>query len=144
VRPTRATDVLLAGLAGLLLGVVLAAAGRRGDLIVLPAGIPVTLGLLSIAELATARSVRVRRSGHGRSLAATSIPPLAALARASVLTAGVGAGAWLVLLVDRLLQLADLDAAAGDAVVAGAGLLTSVLLVLAGLRLEGACRARPT
>jgi hypothetical protein len=84
---------------------------------------------------------RLTGAKESRSIDLTRIPSIAALARASSLTACLAGGAWLVLLVDRIEQAGEVDAAQRDAVVAGFGVLTSVLLALAALRLEWVCRA---
>ncbi|HVU72067.1 MAG TPA: DUF3180 domain-containing protein [Mycobacteriales bacterium] len=145
LRPTRPLDLL----GGLLLGAGVAGIVRlvRGDaaLTDLPSSVAVTIGLLGLAEVVAAASVRARREGRPRTrpIMPMTVARTAALARASSLTGAVLAGVWAVVLADRLSRVADVDAAQHDAIVAGAGVATALLLVVAALRLEGVCRADP-
>lgn len=107
--------------------------------------IPLSLGVLGIAELLGARTLRARISG------ATGLPPMNILmaARALVLAkasavAGAGfAGLWLGLLAYTLPNLGFLAAAGNDTVTGVLGVLSSALLVAGALVLENACRTPP-
>lgn len=145
LRPTRPVDLIL----GLVIGAGVTGIVRlvRGEaaLTDLPSSIGITIGLLAVAELVGAASVRARLEGRPRTrpIMPMTVARTAALARASSLTGTVLAGVWTVVLADRLTKVADVDAATHDAVVAGIGLVTAVVLVVAALRLEGVCRAAP-
>ena len=145
LRPTRALDLVL----GLVLGAGVSGGVRlvRGtdSLAGFPSSIAVTIGLLAIAELVAAVSVRARLEGRPRTrpIMPITVARTAALARASSLTGAVFTGVWAVVLLDRLTKVDQVDAARHDSVVAGVGLATAVTLVLAALRLEGVCRAAP-
>jgi len=107
--------------------------------------IPLSLGVLGIAELMGARTLRSRIGG------AAGLPPVNALmaARALVLAkasavAGAGfAGLWLGLLAYTLPNLGFLAAAGDDTVTGIIGVLSSALLVAGALVLENACRTPP-
>jgi hypothetical protein len=145
LRPTRPPDLLL----GLFIGAGVTGIVRlvRGEsaLTDLPSSVAVTIGLLAAAELIAAASVRARREGRPRTrpIMPMTVARTAALARASSLTGAVLSGVWSVVLADRLTKVGHVDAARHDAVVAGAGLATAVVLVVAALRLEGVCRSAP-
>jgi hypothetical protein len=145
LRPTRAVDLLAAGLLGAGVTVLVHVARGNDTLTALPASIPVTVGILAVAELLAAANVRARLEGRPRTrpIMPITVARTAVFARASSLTAALVGGTWAVLLADRLSRVGDVNAATRDAVVAGAGLATAVVLILAALRLEGVCRASP-
>jgi hypothetical protein len=147
LRPTRPLDLALGVLAGALVAGVVRAARHGGSIVPLPPSAVITVGLAAVAVFATAGSVRARLAGRPRTkpIMPLTVARMAALARATSLTGAGVAGAWLVLLVDRLRRVADdVTAARGDAIVAGLGVVSAALLVAAALRLESACRLPPS
>ena len=141
MRPTRPPVlllcVLLAGVTGYLLAVV-----AYGDLPPLPRYAPATLVLLTVVELGMARVVHERVRGRGRP-GARALHPLqvaraVALAKASSPTGSLLLGLYGGLLV-RLLP-SNAAQARSDAVVCAASAVAALLLVVAALVLERACR----
>jgi len=143
VRPTRPRDLLVPGLAAAVVAFVVSRLGGDASLPVLPIPVVVVVAALGAAELPLAASVRARLAGRPgtRPIVPIVVARVAALAKASSLTGALSAGAFAGLLADRVLRLGAADAAARDALVAAAGLVSGGLLAAAGLRLEGVCRA---
>jgi len=140
VRPTRIRDLVAAGVAAGVAAYLLVRA-FYGELPPLPVTFAITTFLLSMTELFLAQAIRARLGGRPRTKAIMpiAVARAAALAKASSLLGGLATGAWL----GTLLQLAErweLRQAREDAVVAGLSVATAVLLVVAALRLEKACR----
>lgn len=140
MTPTRIRTLLgLALLTGVLGWFVLDRS--TGDLLSLPVLAPVTAGLIALFELGLARVVRdkVRGRGRGRPMHPLQVARAAVLAKASSATGALltglyaGLGLW-------FLQHDELRVAHEDAVVAGASVGACLLLVLAALLLERACR----
>lgn len=142
-RPDRL--VLLAVLAGVVAFVVAQVA--YGALPELPGSAPVTLALVAVVELGLAKVVRDRvlhrppRPGAParRPLHPVQVARAAALAKASspagALVGGFYAGLFAYTATHRRLA-----AAQGDAVVSSLSALAALLLVVAALLLERACR----
>ena len=145
MRPTRPRDLLAVALVAFVLALTVARVVGRDSLVALPVAPVLTVGVVGVVELALARSVRARLAGRPgtRPIAPLTVARVAALARASATTAALATGVWAGLLLDRLTRLGDADAAARDALVAGGGALTGLLLVAGSLRLEGVCRVPP-
>lgn len=140
MTPTRLPNLLgLAVLTGLLGWFVLDQ--RTGDLLSLPYLAPVTAALIAVFELVLARVVRdkVRGRGRGRPMHPLQVARAAVLAKASSATGALltglysGLGVW-------FLQHGELRVAHDDAVVAGFSVGACLLLVVAALLLERACR----
>lgn len=148
MRPTGWRSVLgLAVLAAALAYVGLALG--YGSLPRLPAGLPVSLGLLAVFVGAVSISTRERLAARFRRPGPRRITPLdplaaarvAVLARAASLVGAfstglcAGGASWLLPRAGRL------AAARQDAVVDVVGLVCAVALLVAGLYLERVCRA---
>ncbi len=144
MSPTRPRVLLLAALAALAVALLASWAAGRDALLELPAPAAVVVGVVALLELPLAASVRARLAGRPRTrpILPLTVARVAALAQASSRTGALAAGVWLALLLDRLSRLGGADAVRRDAVVAGVGLGTALLLVAAGLRLEGVCRVQ--
>jgi len=112
-----------------------------GDLPPLPYTAAFTTFLLAAAELFLAPSVTARLAGQPRTkpIMPIAVARIAAFAKASSQLAALATGAWLGAGV-HLLRNTDLRQARADLVVAAASLLTAILLGVAALRLERACR----
>jgi hypothetical protein len=140
VRPTRWSNLLgLAVLAGVL-GWALAA--TRYESLALPTYAPITAGLMAVFELGLARVVsqKVRGVGGGRPMHPLQVARAVVLAKASsaggALLVGFYGGymLWVVQRTD------ELRSASHDAVIAGLSAGASLLLVVAALLVERACR----
>jgi hypothetical protein len=111
----------------------------------LPTYAAVTAGLMAVFELVLAKVVRdkLRGGGRGRQMHPLQMARAAALAKASSLAGalllGLYAGffVWLVPDADRAASKSD------DALVAGLSGLACLVLVVAALLLERACRTPP-
>jgi hypothetical protein len=147
VRATRVGTLL--AIAALLAGVVyLAAELAYGSLPQPPVSASVTVVLLALAELALAKVVRDRvqhrLDSRGRPprrvLHPLQVARAAALAKASSLTGAAVLGGYAGLFAWTAPRADVLSAAADDAPVAGATAMAGLLLVVAALLLERACR----
>lgn len=141
MKPTRPRDLAGAAALGVVLGALILWL-FYGSLPPLPVTAPVSLALGAAVEALLAASTRARRAGR---TGTRPIPPLlvaryAVLARASGLAGAFAAGGWAGAAGRLLALVARLPAARHDAVIAGAGLACAVLLVVAALRWESACR----
>lgn len=147
MRPTRPGPVL-ALVAGFAVLLYVLAETAYGSLPALPGYAPVTLLLLAVAEVGIARVVADRlahrrdRSGRprGRPLHPMQVARAAVLAKASSTTGAVLLGAYGGLLAWTLPRRTELAAARDDALVAGASAVAALVLVVAALVLERACR----
>lgn len=134
---TRPRDLLIAGLvAAVLVNLVVRLA--YGSLPTIPAFAGATLGVLGIAEAVTGSLFRARIQ---RRPGTKPLQPLVAaravlVAKASALAGAIMAGAWAGLLVHALPQVGTVTAAGGDAVGAGVGLGSALVLVGGALWLE--------
>lgn len=147
MRPTRLTT-----LAGLVLGFgVLAyvvAALAYGSLPVLPRYAPVSIALLAVVELAMAKVVRDRlqhrRDDRGlppaRPLHPMQVARAAVLAKASSAGGAVALGVYAGLLGWTLPRRSTIAASEQDAAVAAVSVVACLVLVVAALVLERACR----
>jgi len=112
------------------------------DLPPLPGFAPVSLVLLTILELAMARVVRdkVRGRSGGRPMHPIQVARAAVLAKASSLGAAIFAGLYGGIFLWTFARRDTYATASADARVAGLSAVTAVLLVVAALLLERACR----
>ena len=140
MRPTRVRDLLIAALGA---GVIVWLLVRTfyGDLPPLPYTFAVTTFLLGMTELFLAQSIRARLSGKPRTkpIMPIAVARAAALAKASSLLGALAVGAWLGTIV-YLTGEWELRQARADTLTSGISAFVSVLLTLAALRLEKACR----
>ncbi|MCU1691356.1 MAG: hypothetical protein JWM64_447 [Frankiales bacterium] len=140
MTPTRVP--VLAGLAAAAAVVVyLLVRATYGDLPPLPAYAPVTLVLIALFELGLARVVRSRLDGRpvrGRALHPLQVARAAALAKASSAGAALLVGAYGGFLAAVLPLQAE--QAQDDARTSGASVAAALLLAVAALLLERACR----
>jgi uncharacterized protein DUF3180 len=112
-----------------------------GQLPEVPTYAPATLVFLAVAEGVTAASIRARLAGRPgtRPIEPMAVAQLAALAKASALAGGLIAGGYLGLF-GYTLQHLDRRVYSHDSVASGFGVAAAVLLVVAALLLERACR----
>ena len=112
-----------------------------GQLPEVPTYGPVSLVFLAIAEGVCAPSIRARLAGLSgtRPIEPLAVARLAALAKASALAGALIAGAYAGMLA-YVLQHLDHRVSAHDAVASGFGVFAAVLLTIAALMLEHACR----
>lgn len=143
MTPTRPRTLLLlvAGFAAL--AYLLAQLAYR-DLPRLPPYAPVTLVLLTVAELGMAKVIgdrlRGRRRPGARVLHPMQVARAAALAKASSTAGSVLLGFYGGLLAYTLPRRDELLVAERDALVAGLSALSCLALIAAALVLERACR----
>jgi hypothetical protein len=128
-----------------------------GELPSLDWWLPVPLGVLAVAEVLGARTLRARltaereaRRAPGRSPATAARPVepmlvarLAVLAQASAWVGAVLAGCWAGVLLHTAPALGRLAAASGDTVTAVIGVVAAVGLTVAALWLEHVCKVPP-
>jgi Protein of unknown function (DUF3180) len=157
--PRRDLAVLTIGLA---VTAFLLVRAYYGELPPLHWWLSVPLGVLALAEVLGARTLRARlaeeraaRSGRDRARAAAApaarvrpVEPMlvartAVLAQASAWVGAAFAGLWAGVLGYVATQVARLQAATGDTVTAALGLVLSGALVGAALWLESVCRIPP-
>lgn len=144
MTPTRLRTLALAALGMALVGWLLAELAY-GRLVSLPAFGPLTAGLIAGFEAILARVVHDRVHGHvsGRPLHPLQVARAAVLAKASssagALLFGLYGGlfAWTFPRRDRLAAASD------DALLSGLSAGACLLLVVAALLLERACRTPP-
>jgi predicted outer membrane lipoprotein len=119
--------------------------------------LPVPLGVLAVAEVLGARTLRARLSaerenrrspGRTPATAARPVEPmlvarLAVLAQASAWVGAVFAGLWAGVLLHTGPALGRLGAASGDTVTAVLGVLLAAGLTVAALWLEHVCKVPP-
>lgn len=141
MRPTRLSVLLLTIVGCVALG-YLGTEVWYFDLPPLPSFAPVSLLLLTILEFGMARVVRdkVRGSSRGRPMHPIQVARAAVLAKASSLGASILGGLYAGLFLWTFLRRDTYATAADDARTAGLSALTALLLVVAALLLERACR----
>ncbi len=138
---TRPRDLVVAGLAGLVLSYLLFQTAY-GSLPELPTLAGITLAVLAVVEVGIAFSIRSRIKG-GRVVAAIGIARSVALAKASSLAGSIITGAWLGALAYLFPRRDELVAAVLDTRATVVGAVSSAALVAAGLWLEHCCRTPP-
>ena len=140
MKPTRLRDLfaiaVVTGVVSLLL-----VRSFYGSLPPLPYSAAVTTLMLAAAELALARSIRARLAGQPRTrpIMPIAVARAAALAKASSAVGALVTGFWAGAGAHVLSRL-DLRQAREDAVVAAVSAALAVLLTVAALLLERACR----
>jgi Protein of unknown function (DUF3180) len=138
MTPTRIRTLVLAAL----ICAALAWLVLRLTYVTLPplpwTGVP-ALGLLAIAEAVSGRNVRARLRGEGTPMPPITVARMAALAKASSLTAALLGGLAAGFLIYVLGSL-DKPAYRSDALVSGVNFLSALALIVAALYLEYGCR----
>ncbi|WP_033292884.1 DUF3180 domain-containing protein [Amycolatopsis jejuensis] len=138
---TRPRDLVVAAVAGLALVYVLFLLAY-GDLPQLPTLAGVTFAVLAVAEAVLAFSIRSRVRA-GRVHSAVGIARAVALAKASSLAGAFLGGGWVAAFGYTFPRRDELVAAVSDSRSAVVGVVSSALLVAAGLWLEHCCRTPP-
>jgi hypothetical protein len=141
VTPTRVRDLFAAGLVTAVVVAVLVRLGY-GSLPPFPALGGATLGVLGLAEAIAGSMLRARIQHRPGT---RPVQPLVAaravlVAKASALAGAIMAGVWAGLLVHVLPRAGEVDAAGGDAVAGGIGLVCALGLVGGALWLEHCLR----
>lgn len=147
MTPTRPRTLLALVLAFALLSYLVAVLAY-GSLPLLPRYAPVSIVLLALVELTMAKVVRDRVTHRldangrpkGRPLHPMQIARAAVLAKASSAGGAILLGGYGGLLAWTLPRRDEIAATGDDAVVAGISTVASLLLVVAALLLERACR----
>lgn len=147
MTPTRPRTLLALVLAFALLSYLVAVLAY-GSLPFLPRYAPVSIVLLALVELTMAKVVRDRVTHRldangrpkGRPLHPMQIARAAVLAKASSAGGAILLGGYGGLLAWTLPRRDEIAATGDDAVVAGISTVASLLLVVAALLLERACR----
>lgn len=108
--------------------------------------IPLSLGVLGVAELMAARILRARIRGEAGlpAMEALAAARALALAKASAVAGAGFVGLWLGFLAFIVPNVGFLASAGGDTVTGVIGMLASALLVTGALVLENACRTPQT
>ncbi|MFW3170184.1 DUF3180 domain-containing protein [Geodermatophilus sp. CPCC 206100] len=119
--------------------------------------LPVPLGVLAVAELLGARTLRARLAAQRdrrppaergaapvRPVEPMLVARLAVLAQASAYVGAVFAGLWIGVLVHVGPAVSRLQAAGSDTVTAVLGVVCAAALVVAALWLESVCRVPPS
>ena len=116
--------------------------GAYGDLVRLPTYAAVTAGLMAVFELVLARVVsqKVRGVGAGRPMHPLQIARAVVLAKASSAGGALLVGFYGGYLLWVAQRTDELRSASHDAVIAGLSAGASLLLVVAALLVERACR----
>jgi hypothetical protein len=160
MTPVRRRDLVVLT-AGLALATWLLVRSAYGSLPALEWWLPAPLAVLAVAEALAAQTLRGRlaaqraaRAGHAPragDAAARPVEPVepllvarvAVLAQASAYVGAVFAGVWAGVLAHVGPSAGRVQAAGGDAVTAGIGIVCSLGLVAAALWLESVCRIPP-
>ena len=143
MKATRSRDLLIAfGVVAFGVGVIAWSNYERLPRFALSA--PVSLLLISVFEAYTALAIRGRLDGRPgtKPIMPILVARYAALAKASSLSATLAAGAWSGVVAFAALHRDQFRYADRDIVLGGAGVVAAVLLVVAALYLERACRVR--
>jgi hypothetical protein len=143
MRPTRARELVIAAVAAGVLAYLLLVWTYR-SLPQLPRTGPLSVFIVALLEVQTASITRRRLAGRTdtRPITALTVARLAALAKASSLTAAAMAGGWAALLGYTASRTDEFGTAGGDLVTAGLGLGSALSLIAAALLLERVCRVR--
>ena len=142
MKPTRIPVLLLVLLVAVAFGYVLSETSYS-DLPPLPGPAPVTLGLLALVEAWMAYVVRGKvrgRRARGRPMHPLQIARAAVLAKASSLGGAVVGGVYGGIFVWTFDRRGDVATYGNDARIAGLAALAGLLLIVAALLLERACR----
>jgi heme A synthase len=142
VKPTRARDLVIAGLiAAVLLNVLVTTQYDSLPPLPVPAGL--TLGVLAVVEAVFAFILRARLKGKEgtRPVQPQTAVRAVALAKASSLFGAIMTGAWVAVLVYVLPKRGEIPAASGDTRAGAVGAVCAVALIAAALWLEYNCRA---
>lgn len=145
MRPTSwRTLAALALVAGILAWVL--ADRAYGSLVSLPGYAPVTAVLIALAELGLARTIsdQLQHRSRGRGLHPIQVARAAALAKASSSAGGLLLGVYAGFFAWTLPRRDTLAAASHDALVSGISAVAALLLLVAALLLERACRVPPS
>ena len=140
MRPTRLRDLAVVAV-GCGVASFLLVRAFYGDLPPLPYSGALTTFAVAVAELFLAPSIRARLAGRPRTkpILPIAVARTAALAKASSLLGAISVGCWGGALA-HLLTRQDLRQARADALTSGVSVAAAVLLVVAALLLERACR----
>ncbi len=140
---TRLRDLLGAGLAAFVVILLLVVALDRSTVRPPPSSLVVTITLAALATLVAGGSLKVRLSGRpgSKPILPIAVARLAALGIATAITGALVAGGWAGLLVERLTKVSGNSAARHDVIIGALGLLSGVLLAVAGQRLQRLCRS---
>jgi hypothetical protein len=151
---SRRDLAVLAG--GLAVAAWLVVRATYGDLPALRWWLPVPLGILAVAELLGARTLRARLAAQRdrrppaergnspvRPVEPMLVARLAVLAQASAYVGAVFVGLWVGVLAHVAPAVSRLEAAGGDTVAGIVGVGCAAALVGAALWLESACRIPP-
>ena len=156
MRPVNRCDLLVLA-AGLAVAAWLVVRASYGSLPTFGWWMPVPLGVLAVAELLGARTLRARLAAQRdrrppaergtapvRPVEPMLVARLAVLAQASAYVGAAFVGTWVGLLLYVAPSVSRLQAAASDTVTGVVGVGSSGALVAAALFLESVCRIPPS
>ncbi|MDQ6650789.1 MAG: DUF3180 domain-containing protein [Actinomycetota bacterium] len=143
MRPTRPAVLVLVAVVLAVVGYLVVRSAYR-DLPPLPRYAPASLLVAALGEAVTASSVRARLAGRSRTkpIDPLVVARMAALAKASSLVGAAAFGLYGAVFAYTLGERDRVAAAGADAVVSAFGTVGGLVLVVAALRLERACRHR--
>ncbi len=156
MKPVNRRDLLVLA-AGLAVAAWLVVRASYGSLPELRWWLPVPLGVLAVAELLGARTLRARLAAQRdrrppaergtvpvRPVEPMLVARLAVLAQASAYVGAASLGIWVGLLRYVAPSVSRLQSAASDTVTGVVGVVCSTALVAAALWLESICRIPPS
>ena len=156
MKPVNRRDLLVLA-AGLAVAAWLVVRASYGSLPELRWWLPVPLGVLAVAELLGARTLRARLAAQRdrrppaergsapvRPVEPMLVARLAVLAQASAYVGAAFLGIWVGLLLYVAPSVSRLQSAASDTVTGVVGVACSTALVTAALWLESICRIPPS
>ena len=156
MKPLNRRDLLVLA-AGLAVAAWLVVRASYGSLPAFRWWMPVSLGVLAVAELLGARTLRARLAAQRdrrppaergtapiRPVEPMLVARLAVLAQASAYVGAAFVGIWVGLLLYVAPSVSRLQAAASDTVTGIVGVVCSGALVAAALWLESVCRVPPS
>jgi len=143
MRPTRIRDLVSVFIV-VGIGVGIIAFGNYTRLPRFQLSAPLSLVVVAAFEAYTAQAIRARLDGRPgtKPIMPMLVARYAALAKASSLAATVAAGAWTGVFAYAVSHRELFRYAAKDSVLGGIGIAAAILLVVAALYLERACRVR--
>jgi hypothetical protein len=143
MKPTRIRDLLWVFIV-VAIGVGIIAFRNYTRLPRFQLSAPLSLVVIAVFEGYTALAIRARLDGRPgtKPIMPMLVARYAALAKASSLAAAVAGGAWTGVFAYAVSHRQQFTYAARDSVLGGIGIAAAVLLVVAALFLERACRVR--
>lgn len=145
MNPTKARDLVIAGIFALVISYVLMRSFYLGSIAsALPRTPVISVAIVALVEAELGRGVRARLAGrpHTRPIMPIAVARFAALAKASSLAAALVVGGWLGVLLYTAPRGGSPPVAGADTITAALGITSGAALLAAALWLERGCRRR--